>query len=259
LRFHSSLQAGPSGIACEARQLPIDGNAGWTFAFSEPVAVVLKPHRAREATMKQCRAIRLMLAASVVIGASAPSAQAEDFFSALFRAFGAHHVASPVESGPFDYAPEQPPTYSPRRFTSGTAYCVRTCDGRFFPVPAANQTPAESCKNFCPATDTKVFYGPSIDEAASEAGKPYSELPNAFRYRTELVPGCTCNGSGPVGLARIRIEDDKTLRRGDLVVAADGVKVATGRSVKSGASAELTTAPRSLRARIEHRPSIAAN
>ncbi len=168
-------------------------------------------------------------------------------------------VSSRVEQGPFNYAPEPPQNYSPRRFASGTAYCVRTCDGRYFPAPATNQSPVETCKSFCPAADTRVFYGPSIDDAASEAGRSYSELPNAFKYRTELVAGCSCNGSDPVGLAKVRIEDDKTLRRGDLVVAADGIKIATGRVDKSGASAELTPAPRAVRSRLERRPSIAAN
>ena len=210
--------------------------------------------------MKRSHAIGLTFAAAVAIGLPASRAQAEDFFSALFRAFGAHRVASPAESGPFNYAPEQPQNYSPRRFASGTAFCVRTCDGRYFPAPAAaNQSLAETCKNFCPTADTKVFYGPSIDDAASEGGKSYSELPNAFKYRTELVAGCSCNGSDPVGLAKVRIEDDKTLRRGDLVVAADGVKIATGRSARSGVSAELTPAPRSVRERIERRSSVAAN
>jgi hypothetical protein len=60
-------------------------------------------------------------------------------------------------------------------------------------------------------------------------------------------------------LAKIRIEDDKTLRRGDRVVEADGVKVATGRPDKAGAAAELVPAPSSVRARAERRPSIAAN
>ncbi len=210
--------------------------------------------------MKRSLARALMIVASVVAGLLTSRAQAEDFFSALFHAFGAHRFASPAElaPGPFNYAPEQP-QYSPRRFASGTAYCVRTCDGRYFAAPAANQSPAETCKNFCPATETKVFYGPSIDESASEGGKPYSQLPNAFRYRTELVAGCTCNGSDPVGLAKIRIEDDRTLRRGDLVVQRDGVKVATGRPDKAGASAQLAPAPPALRARIERWPSIAAN
>jgi uncharacterized protein DUF2865 len=209
--------------------------------------------------MKRSYAIGLTIAASVAIGLPVSGAEAEDFFSALFHAFGAHRFASPVEQGPFNYAPEPSQNYSPRRLASGTAYCVRTCDGRYFPAPAANQSPAETCKSFCPAADTKVFYGPSIDDAASEAGKSYSELPYAFKYRTELVPGCSCNGSDPVGLAKVRIEDDKTLRRGDLVVAADGIKIATGRADKSGAAAELAPAPRAVRSRIERRPSIAAN
>jgi uncharacterized protein DUF2865 len=209
--------------------------------------------------MKRSYAIGLTFAVSVAVGLATPRAQAEDFFSALFHAFGAHRFASPVEQGPFNYAPEPPQNYSPRRFASGTAYCVRTCDGRYFPAPATNQSPVETCKSFCPAADTRVFYGPSIDDAASEAGRSYSELPNAFKYRTELVAGCSCNGSDPVGLAKVRIEDDKTLRRGDLVVAADGIKIATGRVDKSGASAELTPAPRAVRSRLERRPSIAAN
>ena len=210
--------------------------------------------------MKRPYSTGVAFAAAVIVWLPGSAAQAEDFFSALFRGFGAHRSASPVEAGPLDYAPE-PPQYPPRRFpASGSAYCVRTCDGRYFAAPAAvNQSRAETCKNFCPAAETKVFYGPSIDDAASEVGKPYSELPNAFKYRTELVAGCSCSGTDPVGLAKVKIEEDKSLRRGDLVVEADGVKVATGRSDKSGASAELVPAPPALRARLERRPSIAAN
>jgi hypothetical protein len=212
--------------------------------------------------MKRSSSLGLMFVASAMVGLPTQPTQAEDFFSALFRTFGVHRPAPPTEAGPFDYAPEQP-QYSPRRLVAfGTAYCVRTCDGRYFPAPpAANQSRAETCQSFCPAAETKVFYGHGIDDAASEAGKPYSELPNAFKYRTELVAGCSCNGSDPVGLAKIKVEDDRTLRRGDLVVDANGVKVATGRSDSAGPSAELVPAPppRSVRSRLERRPSVAAN
>jgi hypothetical protein len=190
----------------------------------------------------------------------APAAHAEDFFSALFRAFGGHRALPSLEQGPLNYAPEQP-QYSPRRLAvSGPAYCVRTCDGRYFPAPAAaNQSRAETCKSFCPATETKVFYGPSIDDAASEAGKPYAELSTAYKYRSELVAGCGCNGTDPVGLAKVNIADDRTLRRGDLVMEADGVKVATGKPDSRGASLELAPAPQAVRARLERRPGLAAN
>ena len=83
---------------------------------------------------------------------------------------------------------------------------------------------AEGCKNLCPATETLVYYGSSIDSASSEKSKPYAELPNAFRYRKELVTGCTCNGKDSTGLASIKLEDDKTLRRGDLVATAEGLQ-----------------------------------
>jgi hypothetical protein len=121
-------------------------------------------------------------------------------------------------------------------------YCVRSCDGRYFPVNGPDkQSRAEACNSFCPASDTKLVYGSSIDAAATETGKPYSELPNAFRYREELVAGCTCNGKDQIGLAPVQIEDDPTLRRGDIVAAADGLMV-VGRGADRGAA--LSFSPR---------------
>jgi hypothetical protein len=106
------------------------------------------------------------------------------------------------------------------------AYCVRSCDGRYFPAPPVDKNGvAGSCMNLCPSGETQVFYGSSIDGAHSQKGQAYSDLPNAFRYRKELVAGCTCNGKDVVGLARIKPEDDATLRQGDLLASADGMKV----------------------------------
>jgi hypothetical protein len=106
------------------------------------------------------------------------------------------------------------------------AYCVRSCDGRYFPAPPVDKNGvAGSCMNLCPSGETQVFYGRSIDGAHSQKGQAYSDLPNAFRYRKELVAGCTCNGKDVVGLARIKPEDDATLRQGDLLASADGMKV----------------------------------
>jgi hypothetical protein len=106
------------------------------------------------------------------------------------------------------------------------AYCVRSCDGRYFPAPPVEKNSvAESCKNLCPSGETQVFYGSSIDGAHSQKGQAYSDLPNAFRYLKELVAGCTCNGNDVIGLARIKPENDGTLRRGDMLATADGMKV----------------------------------
>ena len=187
------------------------------------------------------------------VSASMPSAHAQDFFSALFGGFGGNHA--PAMSLPFtsegDYGERREPR-QPRVAGGGRqAYCVRTCDGRYFPITATDgASRAASCNNFCPASETKIVYGSSIDQAATETGKPYSELPNAFKYRTELVAGCTCNGKDQVGLAPVKVEDDPTLRKGDIVASADGLMV-TSRPDRRGASLNMSPAPDSVRAKFE--------
>ena len=115
-----------------------------------------------------------------------------------------------------------------------------------------------SCNSFCPASETKVVYGGNIDSAVTESGKPYSELPNAFRYRDELVAGCTCNGKDSAGLAAVKIEDDPTLRRGDIVASPNGLMVAGRGADRRGASLELSPAPDSIRSHYRRVPIVAS-
>lgn len=194
----------------------------------------------------------------------APSAHAEDFLSALFGAFGGGRPPAP--SVPLPFASEGNPLAPqaearPRASSSGStqAYCVRGCDGRYFPVNGSDaQSRAAACSGFCPASETKLVYGSNIDSAATESGKPYSELPNAFRYRNEIVPGCTCNGKDQVGLAPVRIENDPTLRKGDIVAGPAGLMVARGGPDKRGASLNFSPAPEALRARYQQVPVVAS-
>ncbi len=145
------------------------------------------------------------------------------------------------------------------RFGSGQAYCVRTCDGRYFPISASDrQSRAASCNSFCPASDTKLVYGGNIDSAVTESGKPYSELPNAFRYRNELVAGCTCNGKDEIGLAPVKIEDDPTLRKGDIVAGSDGLMVAGRGADKRGAALNFSPVSERIGARYRRLPVVAA-
>lgn len=203
---------------------------------------------------------RLALGAAAMLCASAlaPAAQAEDFFSALFGGFGrsrAPQIRLPFagEGGPFSQSEPRP-----RGYGGGQAFCVRTCDGRYFPVNGPdNQSRAASCNNFCPASDTKVVYGGSIDNAATEGGKPYSELPNAFRYRTELVAGCTCNGKDQIGLAPVKIENDPTLRKGDIVAGESGLVVANRGADKRGAALNFSPASDRVQARYQRVPVVA--
>jgi len=205
-------------------------------------------------------------AAALVVVALAPAAQAEDFFSALFGGFGVHRQQAPMTPLPFagEGNTSAAPEYNGPRarlytYSGGSqAYCVRTCDGRYFPISATgNQSKAASCNSFCPASETTVVYGSNIDNAATEGGMLYSELPNAFRYRNELVAGCTCNGKSPVGLAEVKVEDDPTLRRGDIVASPDGLMVAARGADRRGASLEFSPAPDSIRSRYRSMPVVA--
>ena len=194
----------------------------------------------------------------------APAAHAQDFFSALFGGLSGGRSRQAYISLPF--ANDGPPVAiaapneHPRYGGGGQAYCVRSCDGRYFPVTASdNASRAASCNSFCPASETKVVYGSTIDTAATENGKPYSELPNAFRYRNEIVAGCTCNGKDQVGLAPVRIENDPTLRKGDIVAGENGLLVAGRGADKRGASLNFSPASERIRAKYSRVPVVATD
>ena len=87
-----------------------------------------------------------------------------------------------------------------------------------------------------------MVYGSSIDDAATDNGKPYSELPNAFRYRNETRLGLHLQRQGPVGLASVNIENDPTLRKGDIVAGENGLVVAGRSADKRGAALNFSPA-----------------
>jgi Protein of unknown function (DUF2865) len=210
--------------------------------------------------------LALGVTVAVVALSPAPAAHAEDFFSALFGGFGGARQQAPMTRLPFagensNSTVTEDDLQRRRTVYSGgsQAYCVRTCDGRYFPITATgNQNRAASCNSFCPASETRVVYGSNIDNAVAENGKSYSELPNAFRYRDELVAGCSCNGKDPTGLAQVRIEDDPTLRRGDIVAGSGGLMVAGRGADRRGASLDLSPAPETVRSRYRRVPVLAS-
>ena len=204
---------------------------------------------------------RAVTVAALVLGAASLSlpAQAQDFLSNLFGGF-ARPAPRPRVILPFgDDGPQPMEAQRPRVASGGgaPAWCVRGCDGRYFPITGPDaQSRAASCSSFCPASQTEVVYGSDIDHATTSNGKPYSALPNAFKYRTESVAGCTCNGKDQAGLATIPIDKDPTLRKGDIVAGADGLLIA---NPGSGKHAELnfTPVPESVRARFQRAPVVA--
>jgi Protein of unknown function (DUF2865) len=150
------------------------------------------------------------------------SAQAQGFFEALFgrRWSGPHAYADPNSQAPETARPES---------SGSVVYCVRLCDGRFFPIQRhAGINPAEACSAFCPASRTRIFHGGSIEHAVTPDGKRYADLSSAFVYREKIVPDCTCNGKDALGVVNASLEEDATLRPGDIVATDTGLMAYNG-------------------------------
>jgi hypothetical protein len=123
-----------------------------------------------------------------------------------------------------------------------TAFCVRLCDGRYFPIHGQRgAAPAAQCSNFCPASTTKVFSGSGIDHAVAGDGTRYADLPNAFVYRERTVDGCTCTGR-TAGLAYTPVTEDPTLRPGDIVATNSGLAVYEGLTQRQPALTPVASA-----------------
>ena len=59
-------------------------------------------------------------------------------------------------------------------------------------------------------------------------GRRYTELSTAFTYREKIVAGCTCNGKDAFGLVTPSVENDTTLRAGDIVATNSGMMAYSG-------------------------------
>jgi Protein of unknown function (DUF2865) len=124
--------------------------------------------------------------------------------------------------------------------SSGPSFCVRSCDGRYFPLMRAAASPVQMCQSFCPASATKVYYGSNIESATSVSGERYPESENAFAYRKALRADCTCNGRDPAGLAPVDLTLDSSLRQGDVVATTNGLVAYSGVRVGNDQTAEFT-------------------
>ncbi len=123
---------------------------------------------------------------------------------------------------------------------SGPAFCVRSCDGRYFPLMRGIATPVQMCQAFCPASATKVFFGSTIDNASSSSGERYADTENAFAFRKALRADCTCNGRDPAGLAPVDLSLDTSLRSGDVIATSSGLVAYSGVRVGASQTAEFT-------------------
>src|SRR5882757_3655415 len=113
--------------------------------------------------------------------------------------------------------------------------CVRTCDGGYFPVsfatvPARFPDDERTCKSLCPASEAALYSyrnpGEDMNQAVSINGQPYSALPNAFKFRSEFNPSCSCKAAGQTWSDALKSVDDKAAveQQGDIIVTEESAR-----------------------------------
>jgi hypothetical protein len=124
-------------------------------------------------------------------------------------------------------------------------YCVRTCDGYYFAIGFARNKGqlAEHeamCASSCGDAPMKLYSSPingdttstgrlepAIERASDDAGALYTALPTAYAFKNQDTSTCACKTTAS-GLPQIPMSIDPTLRNGDIIVTADGLKVFRG-------------------------------
>lgn len=143
-----------------------------------------------------------------------------------------------------------PPVTGDLGAQSGTfrTVCVRTCDGAYFPVSFATvqarfPDDEKTCKALCPAAEASLFAyrnpGEDINQAVSINGQPYTSLQNAFKYRTEFNPSCSCKAAGQTWSDALKSVDDKAQveQQGDIIVTEESAKKMMQRAQQQAKSA----------------------
>lgn len=183
-----------------------------------------------------------MLAVAAIagpVGLAPATSSAENLLDFLFGGGQKQQPQSSPFGGLFNNDP-QPAPPRPVAAGGGPAFCVRSCDGKYFPLMRGAASPAQLCQAFCPASPTKIFFGSSIDTAYAATGERYADSENAFAYRKALRADCTCNGHNPAGLAQVDLTMDGSLRSGDVLATADGQAAYSGIRVGNDHAPDLT-------------------
>ncbi|MEW5423201.1 DUF2865 domain-containing protein [Amorphus sp. 3PC139-8] len=85
-------------------------------------------------------------------------------------------------------------------------WCVRLCDGFYFPVSYSTSSSnyrrdLAICQGRCPGADVSLYSHPSYldpeDMVSTVSGERYTALPTAFLYRDKVISGCGCELQAP--------------------------------------------------------------
>ena len=182
-----------------------------------------------------------------------------DFFDALFgpdppAAYPSHRLWREIRPHPRPRArkavkrEERPVSVQAETDSmTGGGYCVRACDGYYFPlIKSSSISGQQSCEFACPSAPVQLYQGDSIEEARNAKGERYSALPTAFSFRDKLTPACACNDPVATRNYFLRLSRrDPTLRAGDVVVGQNGALIYSGSELVN-----VSHAPHHIRARL---------
>jgi hypothetical protein len=161
--------------------------------------------------------------------ASAP-AVAEDLLDFLF---GPEQEAAPqretrTPSGDVRFGPKRP-VKKPgggggRGATHVGGYCVRTCDGYFFPlIKSSRATRQQSCNFACPSATVEIYDGANIETSRNARGETYKSLLESVAGRADASARCSCNDPlTSAAYSRDAARTDPTLQTGDFVIEDEG-------------------------------------
>jgi hypothetical protein len=97
-------------------------------------------------------------------------------------------------------------------------------------VPSRFPDDERVCKSLCPASDATLFTyrnpGEDMNQAVSINGQPYSQSPNAFKYRQSFDKSCSCKAAGQTWSDALKNIDDKAAaaQQGDIIVTDESSK-----------------------------------
>jgi hypothetical protein len=191
---------------------------------------------------------------------SAVTQQSGGLFDTLFRSGGSSNQGSTLFGGD-----SQTATFR--------TLCVRTCDGFYYPISFSTtqdrfRDDEQVCQRTCPSAEVALYShrnpGEDVNQAVGLNGALYTQLPAAFKYRTEFNAACSCRKAGQSwGEAMSQIKDT-TVERGDIVVTTDRAKVmaqprdAQGRPIKFDARNAPAASPAAQVTPAAAQPSDAA-
>ncbi len=105
--------------------------------------------------------------------------------------------------------------------------CVRTCDGSYFPMtnlPDGRAGADDLCQALCPGAEAVAYSMPYGDEALKHAAsvkgsRAYVSLANAFKFRKEFVPNCSCKPQNQTwAQSLVKAESMLVRHKGDIFV-----------------------------------------